>query len=161
MQNGTEAVSISGPNAQALFSTRAYEGNLETYVMNVLRDLSKEGGAMPQASVERTSVNGVPAAFAQVRANSGSSKVDVTVFASAPSTSKAFNFVALSPAGQGLGAMTSMVQSFRTLSASDAAAIGARSVRVVTVKAAATTTSLAHRIAFPDHTQAPSLVLTV
>src|SRR3546814_12570105 len=46
MQNGTEAVSISGPNAQALFSTRAYEGNLETYVMNVLRDLSKEGGAM-------------------------------------------------------------------------------------------------------------------
>src|SRR3546814_5617334 len=85
--------------------------------MNVLRDLSKEGGAMPQASVERTSVNGVPAAFAQVRANSGSSQVDVTVFAYAPSTSKAFYFVALSPAGQGLGAMTSMVQSFRTLSA--------------------------------------------
>src|SRR3546814_7114021 len=74
---------------------------------------------MPQASVERTSVNGVPAAFAQVRANSGSSQVDVTVFAYAPSTSKAFHFVALSPAGQGLGAMTSMVQSFRTLSASD------------------------------------------
>src|SRR3546814_10383397 len=86
---------------------------------------------MPQASVERTSVNGVPAAFAQVRANSGSSQVDVTVFAYAPSTSKAFHFVALSPAGQGLGAMTSMVQSFRTLSASDAAAIRARYVRVV------------------------------
>src|SRR3546814_13668071 len=90
---------------------------------------------MPQASVERTSVNGVPAAFAQVRANSGSSQVDVTVFAYAPSTSKAFHFVALSPAGQGLGAMTSMVQSFRTLSASDAAALRARYVRVVTVKA--------------------------
>src|SRR3546814_19889208 len=117
MQNGTEEVSISGPNAQALFSTRAYEGNLETYVMNVLRDLSKEGGAMPPASVARTSVNGVPAAFAQVRANSGSSQVDVTVLSYAPSNSTAFHFVALSPAGRGLGAIPSMVQSSRPLSA--------------------------------------------
>src|SRR3546814_8991598 len=31
MQNGTEAVSISGPNAQALFSTRAYEGRSEEH----------------------------------------------------------------------------------------------------------------------------------
>src|SRR3546814_13220974 len=113
---------------------------------------------MPQASVERTSVNGVPAAFAQVRANSGSSQVDVTVFAYAPSTSKAFHFVALSPAGQGLGAMTSMVQSFRTLSASDAAAIRARSVRVVTVQAGDTPTSLADRLAFPAHKLALFLV---
>src|SRR3546814_14364188 len=122
MQNGTEAVSISGPNAQALFSTRAYEGNLETYVMNVLRDLSKEGGAMPQASVERTSVNGVPAAFAQVRAISGSSKVDVTEFASAPTTRKAFHSVSLSPPGPVLAAMTSLVQSFSPFSASDGTA---------------------------------------
>src|SRR3546814_12746342 len=80
---------ISDWSSDVCSSDLAYEGNLETYVMNVLRDLSKEGGAMPQASVERTSVNGVPAAFAQVRANSGSSQVDVTVFAYAPSTSKA------------------------------------------------------------------------
>src|SRR3546814_18714132 len=119
MQNGTEAVSISGPNAQALFSTRAYEGNLETYVMNVLSDLSKEGGAMPQASVERTSVNGVPAAFAQVRAQSGSSQVDVTVFASAPSTSKASQLVAPSPAGLGLGPLPSRAPSSPPLSSTE------------------------------------------
>src|SRR3546814_10843038 len=47
--------------------------------------------------------------------------------------------------------MTSMVQSFRTLSASDAAAMRARYGRVVTVKAGDTPTSLADRMAFPDH----------
>src|SRR3546814_928724 len=87
------------------------------------------------------------------------SQVDVTVFAYAPSTSKAFHFVALSPEGQGLGAMTSKVQSFRTLSASDAAAIRARYVRVVTVKAGDTPTSLADRMAFPDHKLERFLVL--
>src|SRR3546814_4068376 len=74
-------------------------------------------------------------------------------------SSKAFHFVALSPAGQGLGAMTSMVQSFRTLSASDAAAIRARYFRVVTVKAGDTPTSLATRMAFPAHKLERFLVL--
>ena len=159
MQNGTDAVSISGPNAQAQFGTASYNGSLEEYVSSVLGALGGSGGRVPQADVRRTTVNGIPAAYAQIRASSGSTPVDVTVFAYAPASNRAYHFVALTPAGQGLGAMESMVGSFRTLSASEAAAIKARYVRVLTVKAGDTPASLAGRMAYSDYKLERFLVL--
>src|SRR3546814_19415775 len=96
--------------------------------------------------------------FLMIRRPPRSTRTD-TLFPYTTLFRSAFHFVALSPVGQGLGAMTSMVQSFRTLSASDAAAIRARYVRVVTVKAGDTPTSLADRMAFPAHTLERFLVL--
>lgn len=159
MQNGATAVSITGPNAKAQFSTASYNGNLDSYVQNVLTSLAGSGNALPQTSIRRTSVNGVPAAYTQLRANSGSGEVDVTVYAYAPSSSKAYHFVTLTPAGQGLGAMNSMVQSFRTLTAAQAAAVKPKFVRVVTVRSGDTASSLAQRMAFSDNQLQRFLVL--
>ena len=159
MQNGTRAVSISGPNAKAQFSTASYNGNLESYVQNVLTSLAGQGQALPQTSIRRTTVNGVATAYAQVRANSGNSQVDVNVYAYAPSSNNAYHFVTITPAGQGLGAMSSMVQSFRTLTSAQAAAVKPRYVRVVTVRSGDTVSSLSQRMAFDDYKLQRFLVL--
>ena len=159
MQNGTSAVSISGPNAQAQFSTAAYNGNLGSYVGSVLGSLSGNGARVPQADVRETSINGIPAAYTQIRASSGSTPVDVSVFAYAPTASQAYHFVTLTPAGQGLGAMSSMVQSFRRMTSAEAAAIKPRYVRIVTARAGDTPASLAQRMAYRDNQLQRFLVL--
>ena len=123
MQNGTKAVSISGSNAQAQFSTAAYSGNLESYIGGVFKSLSGNSGSVPQFTVQRTSVNGIPAGYATIRANSGGSSVDATVFAYTPSNSQAYHFIIVAPAGQGVGALSPMVQSFRKLTSAQASAI--------------------------------------
>lgn len=147
MQNGTAAVTITGPNAQAQFTTAAYNGDLTAYVGNVLRGL----GAQAAPAVQRTTINGVPAAVAQVRATANRTAVDVAVVAYAPSSGNAYHFQVVTPAGSGLGALASTVQSFRTLTASEAAAAGkARYVRVHTVAAGDTAEKLAGRMAYSD-----------
>ncbi|WP_336960103.1 M48 family metalloprotease [Sphingobium aquiterrae] len=151
MQNGADAVSIQGTGGQAQFSTAAFNGNMEEYIGGVLRGISGSGGTAPSFTVSRTTVNGMSAAYTQVRANSGSGQLDVTVFAYTPAAGKAFHFVTLTPAGSGLGAFSSMVQSFRRITAAQAAAVKPRFVRVVTVKAGDTQASLAGRMAFTDY----------
>ncbi|MCA1649330.1 MAG: M48 family metalloprotease [Acidobacteria bacterium] len=159
MENGATAVSITGPNAKAQFSMAGYAGNLRDYVGSVLASLAGDGGGSPQAAVQETTINGIPAAYTQVRASSGSTPVDVTVFAYAPSRTQAYHFVALSPAGQGLGAMSTMVQSFRTITSAQAAAIKPRFVRIVTAKAGETSTSMSQRMAYDDRKLERFLIL--
>ena len=158
MQNGANAVTISGQSAQAQLSTAAYNGNLEAYVGSVIRSLSGNGAA-PAAQVQRTSVNGIPAGYTSFRAASGNTQLDVTVFAYAPATNRAYHFVILAPAGAGIGALQPMVQSFRTLSTQEAAAIRPRFVRVVTVGPRDTAASLASRMAWPTEQLQRFLVL--
>ncbi|MCF8708052.1 M48 family metalloprotease [Rhizorhapis sp. SPR117] len=159
IQNGASAVSISGPNAQAQFSSAKYSGDMDAYIATVLRSLSSNNSSIPQAPVQRTTVNGIPAAYSSVRATSGSSQVDVTVFAYATSTSQAYHFIMLTPAGQGMGVMSQMAQSFHRLSASQAAEIKPRYVRVVIVKRGDTLQSLSAKMVFPDHRLERFLVL--
>ncbi|MEZ5708688.1 MAG: M48 family metalloprotease [Blastomonas sp.] len=151
MQNGTSAVSIQGSNAKAQFGTAAYNGNLETYVGNVLKSLAGDGSSLPASTIRRTTVNGIPTAYTQLTVNNGQSNVDLTVYAYATASNKAFHFITLTPAGQGLGAMDSMVASFRSLSSSEAAAIKPKFVRVVTIKAGDSMSSLSGSMAFEDH----------
>lgn len=151
MQNGTQAVSISGPNAKAQFSTGQYSGNLDSYVGSVIRALGGQGQTAPQTTIRKTRVNGIDTAYTQFTATSNQSRVDVTVFAYALSGNQAFHFVTLSPAGQGLGAMEPMVQSFRRMTANEAAAVKPRYVRVVTVRSGDTVNGLAQRMAFDDY----------
>ena len=150
MQNGAEAVSISGPNAQAVFAGGESRGDLEAYVDSVVRSLGS-GQGVAQARVERTSINGLPAAYAQFRAASGQQPVDVTVFAYGLPRGRAYHFTVLTPAGSGPGALAPMLESFRTLSASQSAAIRPRFVRVVTVGPRDTIASLSARMAYPDY----------
>jgi predicted Zn-dependent protease len=151
MQNGADAVSITGNGAQAQFRGGAYHGSLDTYIGTVLQGLAGESGQPPQVAVQRTSVNGVPAAFASVRASSNGTPVDVTIFAYAPSAGAAYHFVILTAAGQGMGPLAPLVQSFRKLTAAQIAAIKPRYLRVVTVKAGDSVASMAGRMAYDDY----------
>ncbi len=146
MQNGTTAVSISGNGGQGEFSTAPYSGDMNAYIASVLKSVGGDANLTP-GTIQRTTVNGIPAYYTTVRANSQSGQVDVTVFAYEFSRSSAFHFVTLAKAG-GSGTFNSMFGSLRRLSASEAAAIRPRRVDVVTVKSGDSVASLARRMAY-------------
>ncbi|MBA4091716.1 MAG: peptidase M48 Ste24p [Sphingobium sp.] len=153
MENGADAVSITGSGGQAQFGAAPYSGNLAAYIDNVFAKLGggEGAGGVPAGEVSRTTVNGIPAAYRTVRATSQSSQVDATVFAYDFGGGKAYHFLLLTPAGQGIGPFTAMVQSVQRLSAQEAAAIKPRRVDVVTVKAGDTVQSMAKRMAYSDY----------
>ncbi|SNT00885.1 M48 family metalloprotease [Sphingopyxis indica] len=149
MQNGTTAVDISGNGGQAQFSTGRYNGDMNAYIASVLKAIGGDANLTP-GTIQRTTVNGIPAYYTTVRANSQSGQVDVTVFAYEFSRSSAFHFVALTKAG-GAGTFNSMFGSLRRLSASEAAAIKPRRVDVVTVRQGDTAANLSRRMAYSNY----------
>ena len=151
MQNGTDAVSISGSGAQAQFSGGPYNGDLDSYVRSVFRALAGNSSNVDVGTVSRTTINGLPAAYSTVRANTQSGQVDVTVFAYEFGRNRAFHFVGLAQAGQGAGALAPMYRSLRRLTDAQAATIRPRRVQVVTVKAGDTPNSLSARMAYNDY----------
>jgi predicted Zn-dependent protease len=151
MENGSDAVSITGSGGQAQFSAAPFNGNLESYVNGVFAKLGGGNGGVPAGEVERTTVNGLPVAWRTVRASTQSGQVDATVFAYDFGGGKAYHFLLLTAAGQGVGPFVPMVDSMQRLSAADAAAIKPRRVQVVAVKAGDTVQSLAKRMAYSDY----------
>lgn len=150
MENGADAVSITGSGGQAQFGAAPYSGNLTAYVDNVFAKMGGDGG-VPAGDVTRTTINGIPAAYRTVRATSQQGQVDATVFAYDFGGGKAYHFLLLTPAGRGVGPFVPMVQSVQRLSAQEAAGIKPRRVSVVTVKAGDTVQSLAKRMAYSDY----------
>lgn len=157
MENGTSAVSVSGSGGQAQFGAGSLGGSLDTYVSAVLGKVG--GGAPPEGQVERTTVNGLPAAWRTVRANTQSGQVDLTVFAYDFGGGKAYHFLLITGAGSGVGPFADMVRSVRRLSAEEAAQIKPRRIDLVTVKAGDTVQSLARRMAYTDQPLERFLVL--
>ncbi|WP_068076804.1 M48 family metalloprotease [Novosphingobium lentum] len=159
MQNGTRSVAISGQSGKGEMSTAAYNGDMEAYVRAVFAGLSPEGqAAIAPASIERTTVNGIPASIGTARVTSGGSPVDVVVYAYEWSPSQAFHFVTISQAGQA-GAFDPLFKSMRRISAAEAAAVRPRRISVVTVKSTDTLQSLAARMAYTDQPQQRFMVL--
>lgn len=149
MQNGSDAVSISGNGGQAQFSTAAYNGDMNAYIAAAFKALAGNTAISPGA-IQRTTVGGIPASYSTARVNSQSGQVDVTVFAYEFSRSSAFHFVTLTKAGGG-GVFNSMFNSVRRLSAAEAAAIKPRRIDVVTVGRGDTMASLARRMAYSNY----------
>lgn len=147
LQNGADAVTITGQGAQGQFGAARFSSSLDQYIAQVLRGLGATGSGV---AAERTSVNGIPAAYTQVRAQSGQTPVDVTVFAYQLSPTQAVHFVTLAAAGQGPGALEPVFGSLRRISRAEAAAIRPRFVRVATVRAGDTPQSLSARMAYPE-----------
>ncbi len=150
MMNGSQAVTISGSGGQAQFSGAPYTGNLDSYVTTVLRALAKDNAYTPQ-SIQHGSAGGMNTAYTTVKANGQSGPVDVTVIAYEMSASQAFHFVTMTAAGQGFGPFAGMTQSFRRITAQEAAAVKPRKVSVVAVKAGDTLATLAGRMAYEDY----------
>lgn len=152
MVNGTDAVTISGSGGQAQFGAGRYSGNLDGYLASVFQGIAKNS-SVPANAVKRTTINGMNAVYATLRANSNNQQVDVTVIAYEMDRNSAYHFVTIAPVGRGFGPFSSMVQSFRRITAQEASAIKSRKLSVVTVKAGDSTASLAARMAYDNGQQ--------
>lgn len=148
--NGTRSVTIGGQSGNGQLSSGPYSGNLENYIRSVFSALGQQNNSQlaPQ-QLDRTSVNGIPAAYGVARVNSGNGQVDVTVFAYEFSGTQAFHFMTITQAGNA-GIFDSMYRSMRRISASESAAVRPRKVSVVTVRPSDTMQSLAGRMAYPN-----------
>ena len=150
MMNGTRAVAINGQSGRGQFSTGPFSGDLDAYVRGAFAGLTEQGQQqIDPGQINRTTVNGLPAAYSTVRVNSGDSPVDVTVFAYQFSPTQAYHFVTISQAG-GAGVFDPMYRSMRRISAAEAAAIKPRKLAVITARAGDTVQSLASRMAYSD-----------
>lgn len=63
MQNGTTAVSISGTAGKAQFSGGRYNGSLENYITQLLRELAGNEVQLSVPQPQRVMINGIPAAY--------------------------------------------------------------------------------------------------
>ncbi|HSG33292.1 MAG TPA: M48 family metalloprotease [Sphingomonadaceae bacterium] len=158
MVNGTRAVSINGNSGRAQLSTAAYNGNLEAYVRSVFQALGGDQQQLAPQTMQRSSINGIPAAYGTARVNNGQQQVDVVVYAYEFANNRAFHFAAITPAGQS-GVFSPMFSSMRRISSTEAAAITPRRIDVVTVQRGDTVASLAARMAYNDSREARFRVL--
>lgn len=148
MQNGTTAVTISGSGAKAQFSGGRYNGNIDNYIYQVYRALTGGQIQLAMAPIQRTSVNGISAAYTTARANTSSGPIDVSVFAYQWAPDTIYHFVMLTRGGQGIGPFAPMVNSIRRIMPAEAAGIRPRIIDVVTVGPRDTVQSLASRMAY-------------
>jgi predicted Zn-dependent protease len=151
IQNGSRAVSVSGSNGQAQFSTGQFNGNLSTYIGQVFQSVAgQQTGQLQIPQPRSTTINGIPAAYTTASVRTQQGVVDVTVVAYQWDPNTAYHFVMLTRGGSGIGPFSPMIGSLRRLTANEAAAIKPRILNVVTVKAGDTVQSLANRMAYND-----------
>ncbi|HLL59186.1 MAG TPA: LysM peptidoglycan-binding domain-containing protein, partial [Allosphingosinicella sp.] len=149
--NGSRAVSVSGSNGQAQFSTGQFNGNLSTYVGQVFQSIAgQQAGQLQIPQPRSTTINGNPAAYTTASARTQQGVVDVTVVAYQWDANTAYHFVMLTRGGSGVGPFSPMIGSLRRLAPNEAAAIKPRVLDVVTVRAGDTVQSLANRMAYND-----------
>lgn len=158
MQNGTQAVNVTGQGGQAEFTLAPYNGDLSSYVSAVFRQVGGDKAQLSPDAIRSTTVNGLPTAYAQARANTQNGQVDVTVFAYEFAKDRAYHFLAITPAGRA-STFDSMFGSVRRLSSAEASAVRPRKVQVVTVRSGDTLRSLASRMAYTDAQMERFLVL--
>ncbi|MDQ3145099.1 MAG: M48 family metalloprotease [Pseudomonadota bacterium] len=151
MQNSARAVTVAGSGGQAQFSTGRFDGNFDTYIGQVLYGLTEGKTRIALGPMQRTTINGLPAAFVTGRAGTSSGAVDVSVMAYRFDANTAYHFVMLSRGGQGMQPFAAMLGSLRRISPAEAAAIRPRVIDVVTVGRGDTVNSLASRMAYRDY----------
>jgi predicted Zn-dependent protease len=150
MDNGTDAVSIDGSAGEAEFSGGAFRGSLDSFILAVLQQLSGGEQRLVVPQPRHTVINGIPAAYTSVRAQTDSGPVDVGVAAYQWGPGRVYYFATMTSAGTGFGPFASMVNSLRRLSPAEAAAIRPRVIHVYTVRPGDTVQSLAANMAYRD-----------
>lgn len=147
MINGTRAVSINGQSGQAQLTTASYNGDLDAYIRAAFTALGGNQQQLAPSTIQRTTVNGLKAAYGTARVNNGSSQIDVTVFAYEFAPNQAFHFQAVTAAGKG-DVFAGMYQSMRRITTAEASAVIPRKIQVVTVARGDSVASLARRMAY-------------
>jgi predicted Zn-dependent protease len=146
--NGTRAVSISGQTGKGEMTSAAFSGDLSAYVRSVFAGLSDQPRLAPE-QIQTTTVNGIPAAYGVVRANTSEGARDIVVFAYAWAPGQAYHFTTISQSGQA-AVFDPMFTSMRRITIGEAGALRARRLAVVTVKKGDTQELLARRMAYDD-----------
>lgn len=151
LTNTTSAVLVQGQGGQAQFGGGGALGQtaLEQYASDGLRQVL---GNTPHqlGQVQRSSVNGLAVATAPARAQNQQGQVlDVTVTAYRVGD-RAYHFISVTPQN-GQAVFSAMLNSVRQLSQSQAAALRARQIEIVTVRSGDSVQSLARRMAFDTH----------
>ncbi len=147
--NGTRAVSVNGQSGKAQLTLAPYAGDLDSYVRQQFTALGGENSTLAPSSIQRTTVNGISAAYGSARVTNNGSQVDVVVFAYEFANDRAYHFTAITPAGGG-NTFTSMFRSMRRISSSEANAVVPRRIDVVTVRRGDTVSGLARQMAYSD-----------
>lgn len=147
MINSPSAVAINGQSGQGQLTLAPYNGDLGTYVRQQFATLGGQQQQLAPQTMERTTINGLPAMYGQARVNNGQQQVDVTVFAYEFAPDRAYHFSAITPAGR-MNTFAPMFQSMRRISQAEAAQVIPRRLDVVTVQRGDTIASLARRMAY-------------
>jgi predicted Zn-dependent protease len=150
MSNGTFAVTVSGSAGKAQFSGGRYSGSLDNYILRVFEQLTRGQMQLAIPKPQRTTVNGMAAAFTTAHVRTDSGLIDVSVMAYQWDRQHIYHFVMLTQGGIGIGPFTPMINSLRKITRQEAAAIRPRIIHVVTVKPSDTLQSLASRMAYRD-----------
>ena len=150
MSNGAYAVTVSGSAGKAQFSGGRYSGSLDNYILHVFEQLTRGQMQLAIPQPQRTTVNGMPAAFTTAHVRTDSGLIDVSVIAYQWDPQHIYHFVMLTQGGSGIGPFTPMINSLRKITRAEAAAIRPRIIHVVTVKPGDTLQSLASRMAYRD-----------
>lgn len=149
--NGTRAVAISGQSGKGQLTAAPFTGDLDAYVRSVFAQLAQDNKvAITPGTVQKTTVNGIPAAYAVARVTQGNNAaVDVTVFAYQMGATNALHFMTIAQAGQA-AVFEPMYASMRRISATEAAAAKPRKLVVLAAKKGDTIQSLGARMAYTD-----------
>ena len=83
-------------------STAAYNGDMESYVRQVFQSIGGQQMQLAPQSLQRTTINGLPALFGAARVNTGQQQVDVTVIGYEFARNQAYHFATITPAGRGV-----------------------------------------------------------
>lgn len=150
LNNGSDAVSISGSAAKGQFSGGPYSGDMSAYIAAVFKAVGGQTPLTPGA-ISTSDVNGIKTSMSSTDAtNSQGQQLTISVVAYEMSPTSAFHFVTLRGAGTA-DPLTTMYKSMKRLTAAEAAAIKPRKIDVVTVKSGDTIASLAAKMAYSDN----------
>ncbi|MGB3165198.1 MAG: M48 family metalloprotease [Alteraurantiacibacter sp.] len=158
MVNSTRAVSINGDRGTAQLTIAPYNSNLDTYVRQVFQQIGGQQANLQPSNIQRTTVNGLPAAYGTARVNNGQQQVDVTVFAYDFGNGSAYHFQSITPAGQA-GVFNSLYESMRRISSAEAGSVVPRRIDVVQAGPNDTVASMARRMAYDNGQEARFRVL--
>ncbi|RJY08653.1 M48 family metalloprotease [Aurantiacibacter aquimixticola] len=158
MVNSTRAVSINGDQGRSQLTLAPYNGDLQDYVRQVFRSIGGEQQQLQPQSIQRTTVNGLPAVYGTARVNNGQQQVDVTVFAYEFANDRAYHFQSITPAGQA-ATFNSLYNSMRRISQAEAGSVVPRRVDIVTAGRGDSVATLARRMDYDNGQEARFRVL--
>lgn len=143
--NSAQAVTVVGQGGQAQLT-----GSNASTPEGAITARFQSLGARSPGEARTGTANGLPYAYGTVQASANGRAVDATVVAYRLPTG-VYTFTLVTPAGSGIGPFQPLLASVAPLSASEAAAVRGKVIRIHTVRAGDTVDSLAARMAYPAY----------